>query len=592
MTRNLDRRSPFARIAARAGASFGASLARLWRAADGWDRALACIALAALVFVFATEEYRIAGVLVALFLAGLAGALFALTWRAAFAAGVVVTLMAATFAASDFKFGIVAMNLHVYDVVFYLFSMAQASFFVQTFPLEAGLVAAGFTASAAGLVLAWRRERPRMPGRLAMAGALAASLCASASAAGLLIQRSAPIFNEGENVYSAFIASFGDLPALAQARGYLEMSAQASLEPVAPEPITCEPKETPPDIVLFLNESAMPPGVYPQLAYPPEALGLFQSYDGAVRRLRVETFGGGTWLSDFSALTGLSTNMFGSMRNFAAQLTAGRLRHTLPQYLKACGYETTIIYPSLAEFAGSARFYRAIGFDRVIDRKEHKAPDERQRDAFYFAQVRKVFDDARMRESRRPQFIVASSMSTHSPWDFRFAPDQLRPGEETRWTGNSEFDEYLWRLVLAKRDRDAFRADLARSFPGKPVLFVGYGDHQPALARLPLENATEIADRGSAWQLDPASRAFETYYSVEGLGFTPRSVAGNAPILEIPHLATVTVVAAGLPLDAVFARRLRLMETCEGLYTTCPNKAAVVGFQRWLVDQGWMTAQR
>jgi hypothetical protein len=51
-------------------------------------------------------------------------------------------------------------------------------------------------------------------------------------------------------------------------------------------------------------------------------------------------------------------------------------------------------------------------------------------------------------------------------------------------------------------------------------------------------------------------------------------------------------VAAGLPLDAVFARRLRLMETCEGLYTTCPNKAAVVGFQRWLVDQGWMTAQR
>ena len=38
-----------------------------------------------------------------------------------------------------------------------------------------------------------------------------------------------------------------------------------------------------------------------------------------MRRLRVETFGGGTWLSDFSALTGLSTNLFGSMRNFAAQ---------------------------------------------------------------------------------------------------------------------------------------------------------------------------------------------------------------------------------------------------------------------------------
>ena len=97
MTRNLDRRSPFARIAARAGARIGASLVRLSRAADGRDRALACVALAALVFVFATEEYWTAGGLVALFLAGLAGALFALTRRAAFSLGVVVTLMAMTF---------------------------------------------------------------------------------------------------------------------------------------------------------------------------------------------------------------------------------------------------------------------------------------------------------------------------------------------------------------------------------------------------------------------------------------------------------------------------------------------------------------
>jgi hypothetical protein len=587
--RNPDRRSPLAAL-------FGASLTRVWRGASGgasgWTRALAGGALAAAAFILATEEYWIAGALVTACFAGLAVALFALTRRAGVALALVVSLMAALYAASGFKFRIVAMNLHVYDAAFYLFNMAQASFFVETFPLEAGALAAGALACMALLVVAWRRERPRLPGRLLTAGLLVAGLGAGAGASSALIQRGAPIFNEGENVFSAFIASFGDLPALAQARGFLEMSAQASLAPGVPEPIVCEPAQTPPDIVLFLNESAMPPGVYPQLAYPPEALPLFQSQDGGVRRLRVETFGGGTWLSDFSALTGLSTNMFGSMRNFAAQLTAGRLRHTLPQYLKACGYETTIIYPSLAEFAGSARFYRAIGFDRVIDRKTHKAPDERQRDAFYYAQVRKVFDDARQRESRRPQFVVASSMSTHSPWDFRFAPDQLRPGEATRWTGNAEFDEYLWRLVLARRDRDAFRADLARSFPGKPFLFVGYGDHQPALARLPLENASEIADRGAAWQLDPASRAFETYYSVEGLGFAPRAAASDLPILEIPHLATVTVAAAGLPLDAVFARRLRLLETCKGLYTTCPDKGAVLGFQRWLVDHGWMSAQR
>ena len=121
---------------------------------------------------------------------------------------------------------------------------------------------------------------------------------------------------------------------------------------------------------------------------------------------------------------------------------------------------------------------------------------------------------------------------------------------------------------------------------------MNYGDHQPALARLPLENATEIADKGAAWQLDPASRAFETYYSIDALSFTPQAPMPDAPILEIPHLATVAIEAAGLPLDPVFARRAQLLRVCGGLYTTCLDKGAVLSFQRWLVDQGWMSAQR
>ena len=45
----------------------------------------------------------------------------------------------------------------------------------------------------------------------------------------------------------------------------------------------------------------------------------------ALNQRRVETFGGATWLSDFSTLTGLSTRDLGSIRNFAAPFTTGRL---------------------------------------------------------------------------------------------------------------------------------------------------------------------------------------------------------------------------------------------------------------------------
>jgi len=64
------------------------------------------------------------------------------------------------------------------------------------------------------------------------------------------------------------------------------------------------------------------------------------------------------------------------------------------------------------------------------------------------------------------------------------------------------------------------------------------------------------------------------------------------PILEIPHLATVTVQAAGLPLDPVFRQRANLLKTCNGLFGTCADKGALLTFQHWLVDAGWVIAAR
>lgn len=544
------------------------------------------------LFLFAVEDEVLPRLLVAGFFFGAFGFVFALSGRRWFSFALVALVYVGVFLCSMLKFSMVAMNLHAYDALFYLFSLAQLNFFWQTFPGYALIALAGVTGLVALLVTLWRMEAPGPMGRLRYGALGLAGLAVTASSGATLAARGASFFDSNRHVFSAFIGSLGDVPQLMSARGYLQISAQASLAPLPADAIVCKPEGTPPDIVLFLNESVMPPGVYPEINFPEEAKPFFQSFDGRIHKMRVETFGGGTWLTDFTTLTGLSTQMFGNMRNFASQLTTGRLRHSLPQYLKACGYDTTIVYPSLAEFAGSAKFYRSIGFDRVIDRKVHKAPDERQRDAFYLAEVRKVIDAAGADgKPRRPQFIVASSMSPHSPWSFRFAPEAVRPGEVTRWNADPEIDEYLWRIVLAKRDRDAFRADLAKDHPGRPFLFVSYGDHQPALTRLPLANAEEIANTGATWQLDPTSKAFTTYYAIEGQGFTPKIDLPRASIVEAPHLPTLTIAAAGLPLDAVYARRMHLLEHCDGLYATCADRGALMAFQRWLVDAGWI-AQR
>lgn len=538
--------------------------------------------------VVATEDDIFSAFLVIAVFVAIYGLTFTFIRRHGVASITLLAIFISIFAATEFKFDIVAMNLHIYDVFFYLFSFAHIAFFAQAFRELALSMALGFVIIVFLLTLSWHAEPPQKSSSSFTLLILIASLIVAWGSGGILIERGAPFFNRSQNVYSAFISSFGDLNSLSKAHRFFAIDAQEK-HSVPAKTIICNPTVPPPHIVLTLVESAMPPGIYPGLAFPTEVYPLFESFDGRIHKLRVETFGGGTWLSDFSALTGLSTNMFGSMRNFALQLTAGRLHHSLPQYLKACGYDASIIYPSLSEFAGAGIFYRAIGFDKVIDRKTHDAPDERQRDAFYYNQARKLLDAALNQEPPRPQFIVISTMSTHSPWNFRFAAEAELPDDKIRSGVNSEFEEYKWRLILAKRDRDAFRSDLEKSYSGEKFLFVAYGDHQPALAQLPFENAQQVADKGLSWQLDPSARAFETYYSVEGLRFAPRIVMPDVEVIEIPHLATLAVVAAGLPLDSVYQRRWNLLETCRGYFMSCKDKSALSAFEKWLSDDGWIS---
>jgi hypothetical protein len=513
---------------------------------------------------------------------------FALTLRASLAIAVSLIFFAMIWAAALAKFALVAMNPHVYDVIFYVFSVSQIAFAFSAYPQLAWLIVAA-VASGAGLICLAARLEPRAKWSPRRRIALASIACILlVPAVSPLADRNGQFFSEKRFVFSAFLSSFGDLPQLVRFKGLIEVSAAPSPTPQGVAPISCTPTRTPPDIVLFLNESAMPSGVYPELNYPDELKSFFADDGGRVHPLRVETFGGGTWLTDFSALTGLSTRSFGSMRNFVSNFMTGRLRHSLPQYLKACGYETSMIYPASADFAGVGRFYQAIGFDKIIDLKVHHAPDQRQRDAFYLGEAAKILEANAARPAPKPQFIVASSMSTHSPWDFRYAPDQIRESDNLRWNADAEFDEYLWRLVLAKRDRDAFRARLASTMPTREILQIGYGDHQPGLAKIPLANAQAVGDNGTSWQLDPTSKAFETYYSIDAQNFKPVWQGRDLPIVEVAHLATIAVIAAGLPLDAVYQRRAQLLTTCKGLYATCADRAAVLTFQRWLVDSHWL----
>jgi hypothetical protein len=135
--------------------------------------------------------------------------------------------------------------------------------------------------------------------------------------------------------------------------------------------------------------------------------------------------------------------------------------------------------------------------------------------------------------------------------------------------------EYYTRLAETASTWQMLRDKLANSFPGRPVLMMHYGDHQPVL--------TKRIDRQLKRPGD-ARRPFRTFYAIEALNishFNPR----RGSDLDIAFLGTVALQRAGIPLDPIFATRASLLDDCGEAYFESASERKR-RFHRTLVDLG------
>ena len=101
----------------------------------------------------------------------------------------------------------------------------------------------------------------------------------------------------------------------------------------------------PPHIILVHQESVVQPSLFRTLRYDAPIDPFFRSDDKQLHALRVETYGGASWLTEFSLLAGVSTHSFGGMRQFVQTFTQSKLKDTLPQALQRCNYRNVVFYP-------------------------------------------------------------------------------------------------------------------------------------------------------------------------------------------------------------------------------------------------------
>ncbi len=508
-------------------------------------------------------------------------ALLALTRRALVSTIAIGAMIGFIVGVATAKRSLEKMAFHAYDLYFYfpngrLLASLWANH--RTFLIA---VIAGAFATLAALVIAWSLERVRVRRRYAVALCMVCIAVGAAASHEKIERRHTQLYWDDllvSSFYGTWPEAIGPL-----LRGQLvEAAASASRRPplltLAQE--TCPLDSKPPHIILVHEESVFPPGIFPKLAYDKRLDTMFQSFDGRTRHMRVETYGGASWLTEFSVMTGLSSRSFGGIRNFLQTYMVNRLSDTLPQALSRCGYRNVLFYPMLKSFISSAPFYNSVGIKEIFDAKDQQATTPFERDRFYFGNALNNLQ-SHLTESKAPLFTFIETMSTHWPYHVTYFPEEKVPGggEGT----DAEMNEFLRRLWLSKTDLEDMRAQLVSRFPRERFLIVHYGDHHPVATRRLLGFAAELESEDV--ELPPDSPGFITYFAMQGVNFTPRALPVMDPI-DVAYLPALILYAAGLPLPDSDTERLRLMKACNGRYYDCPDREEILDFHRRLIEAG------
>jgi phosphoglycerol transferase MdoB-like AlkP superfamily enzyme len=506
-----------------------------------------------------------------------------LTRRLLFASVVTASLVAVVFLVSLEKQATMNMGLHSYDLFFYLnvdtFELLWGDYRRYVVVVLAAVVAAIILAA-----LTWRFDTTR-PSRLASGLTLLAAIGMAGAFESQASAENTPFrfLNDGNSFVSAFYLSWSETWGTLMRGQLMEAAAQTELPDFISDP-KCTPATKPPHIVLIHQESLVPPSLFPRLEYDHALDRFFLSDDGALHKLRVETYGGASWVNEFALLTGISTKAFGDMRMFVHVLMGGRLRETLPQTLAKCGYRTLMLFPMKKGYLSLDRFYRSIGFTEILDRRDQGAPTIRERDRFYFQNALEAMD-RHFKSSDRPLFVYIQTMASHGPYDSAYMPEENLPGGGPGTS--AEMSEYLRRATMAQRDGVFLMDEIKRRFPNEPILVVRYGDHQPSATRDIINDVwgDDSPDVGP----DGSPGPFITFYAIQGSNLAVPPLPAYDP-LDIAYVGTVMLEAAGLPLSAAQRERKRLMVACEGRYFGCEPRSQILAFHRRLINSGFVQA--
>ena len=320
------------------------------------------------------------------------------------------------------------------------------------------------------------------------------------------------------------------------------------------------------DIVLVLQESTMDPRRFKGVdAQSLPKLAMFESpwatQQGA---LRVHTYGGGTWRSEFSALTGLSSDDFGVLAGSVFYSAVFHVQDTMWSRLKKAGYKIIIVTPFAEGSYNSGKAYRYMGADEIIHVSDLGWAGSNRKNVWdipttnILEMVRSVMD----REHNGPIAVYAITMNEHGPYPSK-KNHTLRSNQKIDTDRLGSLAEYVDRLEKASESVVEFDRWISERV--RPTVMVRFGDHQPALSWKAGYNTTMTRPE------------YITDYTL--VDNQTKEKESTNPLTDIVFLPSMILERVGVPMGHFYQTQATMSRLSDGLYADCQDKRLLHAYQ-------------
>lgn len=329
-----------------------------------------------------------------------------------------------------------------------------------------------------------------------------------------------------------------------------------------------------PDIVVLLQESTVNPDIYQfdtDVTLPD--LFMFQKDEGvsAQSPLRVQTFGGGTWLSEFSVLTGLNTDDFGARKNSVFYFVVDNLNESLFRQLKAEGYYTVLLTPFNRSAYHAGYAYERMGIDEIIQPQELGYPGTLEENLWKIstADMLGYVEEVLKKRTDKPLFIFSLTMYEHGPYDESHRDMYQITGHTESSNAPGKFSHYMEKIITSDPAIKDFSNFVAQR--EKPTMFLYFGDHQP---NIELKN----------YQSPFNNPAYITQFTLRD------NLSQGAPITtgeltDISFLGGMILERARLPLSPFYKANIQMRHLCEGKLNDCEDEKLVNSYKNYIYDK-------